>query len=486
MLAWSLPALAVYPGNCTNGYAVFNKKVGTTDVSCSQAGCHKGMTQNVNTGAGNPGQINQFLDTLPAMAGLRGSIPLSADGQDVDDIATFLFYGSLAACPAGGGTPNLQAAPSPVNFTATVGATSATTTVVISNVGTASALAVTASSSDPTHFPLSANTCAGITVGAGGNCSFKVAFHPTATGVLNSNIVINRTGGVMTVGVTGTGTATATSGQLSLTNSIAFGNQAVNTTSAVSNIAVSNVGGSAVSVSSASSSNPSEFTITSNTCVTVAVGGSCAVGVTFKPGVTGARSASITLVSNGTGSPQAASVGGTGTSVQPPPNTVTVVEYHHAPFDHYFITSKADEIAILDSKVAPFQDWSRTGLQFTAYVNATAPTGSVAICRFFNDSAAFAPKSSHFYAPKGLGCEDTIASFPDWKLENDKLFNAMLPDANGNCATGTIPLYRLYNNGQGGAPNHRFVTSKTVQQSMLAKGYVAEPAGTGVGMCVPP
>ncbi|MEO8345541.1 MAG: hypothetical protein ABI607_07590 [Betaproteobacteria bacterium] len=165
---------------------------------------------------------------------------------------------------------------------------------------------------------------------------------------------------------------------------------------------------------------------------------------------------------------------------------VTVVEYHHASFDHYFITSKADEIAILDSKVPPFQEWSRTGLSFKAYANAGAPGGSVGICRFFNDSAAFAPKSSHFYAPHGLGCEDTIAAFPDWKLEDANLFNAMLPDAAGKCPAGTIPVYRLYNNGQGGAPNHRFVTSKAVQQTMLAQGYVAEPAGTGVGMCVPP
>ncbi len=178
--------------------------------------------------------------------------------------------------------------------------------------------------------------------------------------------------------------------------------------------------------------------------------------------------------------------GESATLAPPPPQAiVNVVEYHHLSFDHYFITSKPDEIAILDSKVPPFQEWSRTGLTFHAYVTEMAPAGSVPICRFFNDSAAFAPKSSHFYAPKGLGCEDTIASFPDWKLENDKLFSAMLPDGSGNCPAGTIPVYRLYNNGQGGAPNHRFTISKTVQQTMLAQGFVAEPAGIGVGMCVP-
>ena len=167
----------------------------------------------------------------------------------------------------------------------------------------------------------------------------------------------------------------------------------------------------------------------------------------------------------------------------PAATTTTVVEYHHAIFDHYFITPVAAEIALLDAKTPPFQDWSRTGFSFKVYVNAGAPAASVAICRFFNDH--FAPKSTHFYAPHGLGCEDTITKFPDWTLEDDKLFNALLPDASGACPAPTIPVYRLYNNGMGGAPNHRFVTSLAERQNMLNKGYVAEGAGIGVGMCVP-
>jgi len=166
------------------------------------------------------------------------------------------------------------------------------------------------------------------------------------------------------------------------------------------------------------------------------------------------------------------------------PPTVNVVEYHHAAFDHYFITPVAAEIALLDAHAPPFQDWSRTGFSFNAYVNAGAPVGSVAICRFFNDH--FAPKSSHFYAAHGFGCEATIAQFPDWGLEDDKLFNTMLPDATtGACPAGTIPVYRMYNNGMGNAPNHRFVTSLAERQKMLDQGFVAEGAGIGVGMCVP-
>jgi len=164
-------------------------------------------------------------------------------------------------------------------------------------------------------------------------------------------------------------------------------------------------------------------------------------------------------------------------------SNLLVVEYHHAAFDHYFITPVAAEIALLDAKAPPFQDWSRTGFTFNAYSPSSGPAGSVAICRFFNSS--FAPKSSHFYAPKGLGCEATLAKFPDWKLEDDKLVNVMLPDAGGSCPAGTIPVYRLYNGGMGGAPNHRFVTSLTERQKMIDKGFVAEGNGIGVGMCVP-
>lgn len=166
-----------------------------------------------------------------------------------------------------------------------------------------------------------------------------------------------------------------------------------------------------------------------------------------------------------------------------PPTTVTVIEYRHASFDHYFITPVAAEIALLDAHAPPFQDWSRTGQSFKVYVNALAPAGSVAICRFFNDT--FAPKSSHFYGPRGGSCDVTIALFPGWKLEDDKLFNAMLSDMAGACPMGTIPVFRFYNNGVGGAPNHRFVASQTERQNMINQGWTPEGNGIGVETCVP-
>ncbi len=53
------------------------------------------------------------------------------------------------------------------------------------------------------------------------------------------------------------------------------------------------------------------------------------------------------------------------------------------------------------------------------------------------------------------------------------------------CATG-VPVYRLYNNGQGAAPNHRYTTSLATRTTMLDKGWIPEGSGNlGVIMCSP-
>ncbi len=63
----------------------------------------------------------------------------------------------------------------------------------------------------------------------------------------------------------------------------------------------------------------------------------------------------------------------------------------------------------------------------------------------------------------------------------------MMTSPAGSCAAGTVPLYRLYNNGMSGAPNHRYTTSQAVRASMIAAGWLPEGNGDdGVFACVPP
>jgi hypothetical protein len=153
------------------------------------------------------------------------------------------------------------------------------------------------------------------------------------------------------------------------------------------------------------------------------------------------------------------------------------IEYFHTGFGHHFITALPDEIAKLDAGF--FSGWVRTGQGFPVYSDPAA--GLVPVCRFF--TTAFPPTSSHFYAPRGLGCEGALAN-TDWQFEGEVFYSA-LPDANGGCPVGAAPIFRLYNDGQGGAPNHRFTASPAIRAQMLAAGYIAEGTGVGVGMCSP-
>ena len=162
----------------------------------------------------------------------------------------------------------------------------------------------------------------------------------------------------------------------------------------------------------------------------------------------------------------------------PAPPTLLVVEYFHAGFGHYFVTNLTTEISALDG--GTFAGWSRTGRTFLAYVSGN---GNVTpVCRFF--TVAFSPKSSHFYTPFASECGGLKTS-GDWQYEGEAFF-IDLPDAAGVCAPSAQPVYRLYNNGIGGAPNHRYATDPAVRAEMLAKGWVSEGLGPlGVIFCVP-
>jgi len=167
-----------------------------------------------------------------------------------------------------------------------------------------------------------------------------------------------------------------------------------------------------------------------------------------------------------------------GGGASPPANAVVAVEYYHAGFDHYFITAITDEITKLDN--GTFVGWTRTGKTFNVY--PTLAAGLKTVCRFF--STSFNPKSSHFYTPDAAECT-TVKSNPNWQFEGEVFFTVAAA-IDGSCPAGTNPIYRVYNNGQGAAPNHRYTPDLSVRAAMLANGWIAEGYGPiGVIMCSP-
>jgi serine protease len=164
-------------------------------------------------------------------------------------------------------------------------------------------------------------------------------------------------------------------------------------------------------------------------------------------------------------------------ALAPAAQKVPVVEYFNAGFGHYFMSADADEIAGLDGG-AFGGAFVRTGAGFNAW--STQAAGTLPVCRFFTTPGTFGTKSSHFYTANAVEC-DGLKLNPNWIYEKIAFFIAI--PSGGVCPGGTIPVYRMYNHGQTGAPNHRFTTSlATYQQFTTTMGWDQE----GIGFCSPP
>ena len=97
--------------------------------------------------------------------------------------------------------------------------------------------------------------------------------------------------------------------------SLTFGNQNTGSTSATKTVTVSNTGTAALNVTGITNSNTTDFVLTAaSTPFNIAAGGSQTFTVAFKPGSAGAKTATISIASNGGN----ATVGATGTGVAPP------------------------------------------------------------------------------------------------------------------------------------------------------------------------
>jgi len=102
--------------------------------------------------------------------------------------------------------------------------------------------------------------------------------------------------------------------------SLTFAAQATGTTSAPQTITATNTGTASLFFNNVAigGADPLDFTIVDNQCIgmTLAVGASCTVSVTFSPTTTGTRSSSVTYTDNAPNSPQTATLtgGGTGTT----------------------------------------------------------------------------------------------------------------------------------------------------------------------------
>jgi outer membrane protein assembly factor BamB len=158
--------------------------------------------------------------------------------------------------------------------------------------------------------------------------------------------------------------------------------------------------------------------------------------------------------------------------------STAVVEFYDASLDHYFITSLQNEITALDSGAVP--GWTRTGETFNAY--ARSVTDANPVCRFYLPPPY---GNSHFYSGSPDECAIVLAKYPFFDYESPAVFYIPLPDpATGACLAGATPVYRLWDDRAD--TNHRYTTSRTIRDQMVAAGWIPEGYGPdAVIMCAP-
>jgi sugar lactone lactonase YvrE len=153
-------------------------------------------------------------------------------------------------------------------------------------------------------------------------CVFSITFKPTATGTRAGAITFTDTGTGSPQTVTLTGTGTPGTATVTVTpSSLAFGSQALTTTSAPLSVTVMNASTAAVNFAgfTTSGADAEDFAVPlpssgagCSPTGTLAAGASCTISVVFTPGANGARTATLNIADNATGSPQMVALSGTG------------------------------------------------------------------------------------------------------------------------------------------------------------------------------
>jgi len=150
-----------------------------------------------------------------------------------------------------------------------------------------------------------------------------------------------------------------------------------------------------------------------------------------------------------------------------------IVEFHNGTLDHYFITADPNEAAAIDAGGAG-PGWVRTGQQFKS-------GGPSRVCRFYGSpetdpsTGKRRGPNGHFYTISQDECAQ-VKEDAGWRFEGYD-FNGWPLQAGGQCPDGTVPVKRAYNNRFAtNDSNHRFASTDTIYNQMLAQGWSGEGA----------
>ncbi|MEO8487224.1 MAG: choice-of-anchor D domain-containing protein [Betaproteobacteria bacterium] len=337
-------------------------------------------------------------------------------------------------------------------------------------------------------FTLATSCTTGRTLAPGQACGIDVTFAPVSPGQVSGALWLYNTtsAGSQLVTFYGRG-VDPTSGSTTLglaPSPLTFDAQVVGTTSPARTLTLRNLGPGNLTLRALVINGPAAYDFgIEGTCglgETMRAGSSCELYFTFTPAATGVRAAQLNVDAPELANLATMAIRGTGVATPPPPSappSIDVIEYLHAPLNHYFLTAFPAEAAALDAG-ALGPDWQRTGLTFKAYAAGTLGGGAVDVCRFFGTPGV--GPSSHFYTGDPAECA-AVRTNPHW-LDEGMAFRAILPVA-GACPASLQPVVRFFRPGSFTAESrHRYARDDAAIAAMRAAAWIEE----GPVFCSPP
>lgn len=476
-----------FQGTSSTSQAVTLTNNGNATLTISSIALSSGYSQTTTCGASLAASSSCSIDVTfkPTTQGAAGgSLTVTDNSNGSSSTSQTVTLSGTGIGPTAGVTP------ASLTFTSQmVNTTSATQSISLNNKGTA-ALTLTSivlGGSNAGDFSQT-NNC-GTSVAQNASCSITVSFKPTVSGTRTATVSVTDN----TNGVTGsaqvttlTGTAVAPVAAVSPSSLPAFAGTLVGTSSSAQTVTLSNTGSAALSIASIaiSGTNSSDFSQTNNCGTSVAAGANCAVNITFKPGATGSRSASLMLTNNNNGvngSTETVALAGTGTAptagVSPatlpafagqlvgtksPAQIITLSNTGTAPLT-------ISSVALSGAESADFTETSTCGTSVAAGSNCTisvtftpAATGSRSATLTITDNNNAVSGSAQIVSLSGTGTEPAV-----------KLSASSLSFANENVGTAsTVQPITITNTG----------TAALALTSITASGdfTVSNPCGSSV------
>jgi hypothetical protein len=226
---------------------------------------------------------------------------------------------TVTAAPA----PALSLNVSSIDFgSVTVGSTSATQDIVITNTGTAP-LTIGVASVTGEFGRAAAPRCDGVVLAPSATCIEKVFFAPLSVGAKAGtwSVTSDAPGSPHSVSLSGTGTAVPVPAATVSPTSLTFAAQTIGTTSASQPVTLQNTGTANLNISSIGTTG--DFGQTNACPAFLAPAASCTINVTFTPLLAGGRVGELKILHDASGSPSVVSLSGTGTPAPVPVATVS-------------------------------------------------------------------------------------------------------------------------------------------------------------------